>query len=43
MSSMKGAARFTDYVLILWVLIGGIFFFRQFWDSAIPYLARIVS
>jgi hypothetical protein len=34
-------ARLADWLLIAWLMLGGIFFFRQFWDTAIPYLARL--
>ena len=38
----KIQANLVDWMLIAWTVIGGVFFFRQFWDTAIPYLARFV-
>jgi hypothetical protein len=37
----SNVARVADGLFVLWVVVGGVFFFRQFWDTAIPYLARL--
>lgn len=31
-----------DWLLVAWIVVGGLFFFRQFMDTAFVYLARLV-
>ena len=35
------SSHVTDGLLILWILVGGIFFYWQFWESALILAGKI--